>query len=55
MEHGAPLRALICPDCGALLPPTGAFDITLRTLAQLARFGLAPDSRPLLKAAHDDS
>jgi hypothetical protein len=53
-EQDAPLRALLCAGCGALLPQAGAFDIIVEKLAQLARFGLDPDGRPLLKAARDE-
>src|SRR5712692_5856632 len=54
-EQYAQLRALICAGCGALLPHAGAFDIIVGKLAQLARFGLDPDGRPLLKATREDS
>ncbi len=54
-EQYAQLRALICAGCGALLPHASAFDVIVGKLAQLARFGLDPDGRPLLKATREDS
>jgi hypothetical protein len=53
-DQDVQLRALLCAGCGALLPHAGAFDIIVGKLAQLARFGLDPDGRPLLKAARDE-
>ncbi|HEX9486326.1 MAG TPA: hypothetical protein VF976_04640 [Gemmatimonadales bacterium] len=53
-EQDAQLRALLCAACGGLLPHASTFDIIVGKLAQLARFGLDPDGRPLLKAARDE-
>ena len=46
-----PLRALLCEQCLTLLPAADSTDLLLRTLSQLARFGLGAQTRPLLTAA----
>lgn len=42
------LRALACASCGRLLPAPDSTDRLLGVLAALARFGMAPEGRPLL-------
>lgn len=53
--EGDRLRALLCAGCGALLPSTDPLEMMLGKLAQLARFGLDPEGRPLLKPARHES
>jgi len=43
------LAGVVCASCGALLPQD-ATDVLLETLAQLARFGLTPEARPLFES-----
>lgn len=43
-----PLRMFLCERCLALLPAADSTDLLLRTLSQLARFGLGAQTRPLL-------
>ncbi len=45
-----PLRTFLCEQCLALLPAADSTDLLLRTLSQLARFGLGAQTRPLLTA-----
>ncbi|HEY8469319.1 MAG TPA: hypothetical protein VIL18_06745 [Longimicrobiales bacterium] len=43
------MARVVCASCGALLPQD-ATDVLLETLAQLARFGLTPEARPLFES-----
>lgn len=43
-----PLHALFCARCGTLLPPLDPADAMLSKLAQLSKFGLGADDRPIL-------
>ncbi|MGH7506337.1 MAG: hypothetical protein ACRELX_11830 [Longimicrobiales bacterium] len=40
----------MCSRCGALLPAIDPTDTMLRTMARLARFGLAAETDPILGA-----
>ena len=42
------LRTLVCPSCGRLLPTPDSTESLLSTIVALARFGLAPEGRPVL-------
>jgi len=49
-----PLRTLLCEQCLALLPAVDSTDLLLRTLSQLARFGLGAQTRPLLTVGKEE-
>jgi hypothetical protein len=41
----------LCPQCGALLAPSGVARRLFDKITQLARFGLADDADPILKSS----
>ena len=46
-----PLDAVLCTRCSAVLTHEDPVDTMRRKLAQLSRFGLGADDRPLLASA----
>jgi hypothetical protein len=44
----------ICPRCGGVIPSADVVDAMLETLAQLARFGLDAEGRPLLATRDEE-
>ncbi len=45
---GSPMARILCARCGAMVLPAKPEDAILTKLAQLSRFGLGADDRPLL-------
>ena len=52
--HGELLPMPLCTSCGALVSATDPLQTMLAKLAQLARFGLDSEGRPLLEPARGD-
>jgi len=52
--YGDPLPMPLCTSCGTLVSASDPLQTMLSKLAQLARFGLDSEGRPLLEPAKGD-
>lgn len=52
--HGDPIPMPLCQSCGTLVSASDPLQTMLSKLAQLARFGLDSEGRPLLEPANGD-
>ncbi len=52
---GSSMARILCARCGAMVIPPNPEEAILTKLAQLSRFGLGADDRPLLASSHRQS
>ncbi len=52
---GSSMARILCACCGAMVIPANPEEAILTKLAQLSRFGLGADDRPLLASSRPQS